>query len=81
MSKSLTVNDVVDDFFEGKLSKSTVYELIRTGEIPAIKIGKGKFLFELEMLNQWWSKKKEQAIQNNEQVHSKQYGTLRKVMP
>lgn len=47
----LTVKETSHIFFEGKISVSSLYRLITTGELPAIKIGK-KVLINTETLKQ-----------------------------
>ena len=50
-SAVLTATEVVEEL-SGLLSRGTVYRLLRTGELPAKRIGK-KFLVSRARLEQW----------------------------
>jgi excisionase family DNA binding protein len=50
-SEVLTASQVVEEL-SGLLARGTVYKLLRTGELPAKRIGK-KFLVSRARLEQW----------------------------
>ena len=50
-SEALTAAQVVEAL-DGLLARGTVYKLLRTGEIPAKRVGK-KFLIPRARLEQW----------------------------
>jgi len=50
-SEVLTASQVVEEL-SGLLARGTVYKLLRTGELPAKRVGK-KFLVSRARLEQW----------------------------
>ncbi|SUP42814.1 helix-turn-helix domain-containing protein [Veillonella criceti] len=47
----MTIKEAAQIFFEGKISVASLYRLIETGEIPAIRIGK-KYLLNVTTMQE-----------------------------
>lgn len=49
----LTVKEVAQKYFEGKMSVSTIYGLVRKNEIPYLQISSRKIYFDTTALDKW----------------------------
>ena len=53
-----TVEECSESFFKGTVSKALLCEWVKQNAIPHVRIGsKGKILFDLDVLTEWWDKK------------------------
>jgi excisionase family DNA binding protein len=59
-----TIDEILgDSFFQHKIGRNKLYELVRKNQIPYIRIGR-KILFCIQDLENWWD---EQSMQINQQ--------------
>lgn len=75
----MTVKEAVTEFFEGTISEELLYREIKNGNIPHVRISKGKTLLDVQQLEIWWQQKLMESIQPAEDEQPKEYGKLRRI--
>ena len=79
MRKRMTVKEAVTEFFEGTISEELLYREIKNGNIPHVRISKGKTLLDVQQLEIWWQQKLMESVQLAEDEQPKEYGKLRRI--
>ena len=55
--KCLTVRQASEEFFKGTISQGFLYKEVRKGNIPHVRMSRGKILFDEDYLEKWWNEK------------------------
>lgn len=72
----ITVKQASQDYFNGAISESKLYELVRKKEIPVLTISSKKIFFNTKKLDEWLDGMN--SMTSNEDTG---YGTLRMLQP
>lgn len=59
----MTVIEACEKFFNGHVSKTLLYEEIRRGHVPCIRMGKNHILLDRNELITWWQEQTEKSKQ------------------
>lgn len=73
--KVLTVEQAVEEVFSNTISPQLLYQEIRQGKIPHVKMGKNRILLDKDMLEKWWQEKLAESVQPKQTA----FGSLRKI--
>lgn len=63
MSRKLTVQQAVTEFFDGTVSKELIYQECREGKLPHVRLGSNKIVLDEDSLQRWWENKLAQSVQ------------------
>lgn len=68
MSRKLTVQQAVTEFFDGTVSKELIYQECREGKLPHVRLGSNKIILDEDSLQRWWENKLAQSVQPKKSI-------------
>ena len=68
MSRKLTVQQAVTEFFDGTVSKELIYQECREGKLPHVRLGSNKIVLDEDSLQRWWENKLAQSVQPKKRI-------------